>query len=408
MLSAVVIILAGCRQKTIVDEIVDIFQGHSAGEISLNALKEALDAEGGDALESFDKYASIVTPGQRFGVMAGNFGRISGIGVSLADVRGSAMVKRVLADSPAGRVGIKKGDRIVKINGTDVRKRPAIEISRYLRGPENSILNVEVERGKKGGVLEFPLSRRIVRIPNVFSKIFSGSGPSLKAEGRIGYIRIARFSSGTADILEKKVRELSESRIKALIIDLRRNHGGTVEDIVGSLKIFIGGESGLFHTESRHAGYSVKYNADKTAPFPDIPMAVLVDGQTMSGAEVFAASLSDNGRARLVGVTTFGRASVQKVFRLKSGRGLKLTVCMMVPPSGAGIEGSGLKPDIILPGKGSRPSLDLSRSRSPSLEAEGRPPSSICLCLRLWRRWLLFLVCCSTAGFSADFFPWSA
>ena len=88
-------------------------------------------------------------------------------------------------------------------------------------------------------------------------------------------------------------------------------------------------------------------------------MAVLVDGQTMSGAEVFAASLRDNGRARLVGVPTFGRASVQKVFRLKNGRGLKLTVCTMVPPSGDKIEGFGLEPDIILSGKGSSQSARL-------------------------------------------------
>ncbi len=344
-------ILAGCRQKTIVDEIVGIFQRHSAGEISSQALKEALDARGGDALESFDKYASIVTPGQRLSVKVSNLGRISGIGVSLADVGGSAVVKRVLADSPAGRVGIKEGDRIVKINGADVRKRPVVEISGRLRGPENLSLDVEVQR--KGKVLKFSLTRRMVRIPNVFSKIFSSGN------GGIGYIRIARFSSGAADILEKKVRKLFLAGIKALIIDLRRNHGGTVEDIVGSLKIFIGKESELFHTESRHAGYSVKYSADKTAPFPGIPMAVLVDGQTMSGAEVFAASLSDSGRARLVGVTTFGRASVQKVFRLKNGRGLKLTVCMMVPPSGDKIEGFGLKPDITLSGKGKSQSARL-------------------------------------------------
>ncbi len=193
------------------------------------------------------------------------------------------------------------------------------------------------------------IKRRGAVLEQIPDKSAERSAPlSRYGDNKTGYARIPEFSPGISASLREKLDIFRKNGINGIIIDLRHNKGGKIEEVVESLKLFIGGGAELFHTASRQKGYSAVYKSGGSAFFNAGAVLIFTDGETASGAEIFAASLRENIKARLLGEKTAGRAYVQKVFRLSKKRGLSLTVCELLPPSGKKIEGTGLDPDGLI------------------------------------------------------------
>ena len=251
---------------------------------------------------------------------------------------------RVIAardDSPAARAGLQTGDYVRAIDGKATRDLTVFEGTRLLRGAPGSKVVLTVIRGNAAEPHEITLVREKINTPALSSKVLDGG---------IGYVRIPTFTASTATDLKRAAGELEKSGAKALVIDIRRTAEGNIEDGVAAARLFV--KSGTL-TSKATRGKDPKADAPKepiVAAAGDgsitLPVQLLVTAGTSGPAEVFAAALSGNKRADLVGEHTIGRAAAQKLVPLPENRGLWLTYARYLTPTGDPIHGKGLKPDV--------------------------------------------------------------
>lgn len=337
-----VLLLSGCRGRTLTDEIVSVFERHGWEKIEGNKAREILAGRGAEGLKSLDKYAAIVSPAQAGAAAERSSGQKTGLGVLLASSGGMPCVSEVSPGSPAFEAGVRPGDCLLKINGVPMRGVPVARAAGLISGASGETVSLVLERasGEKKENVGLSVARRPFSVPSVWS--YRGGGPS-------GYLRISSFSSGSSYAAKKELLDMSASGMGSLVLDLRYNPGGSLDEIVNFLNLFVGEGNILIKTVSAQQGYNADFRSGGSAPFGRLKVAVLVNGETMSGAEAAAVSLRENIGASLVGAETAGMAAIQKVFRLSDGTGLRLTVCALASPSGMKIEGNGITPDVIAP-----------------------------------------------------------
>jgi carboxyl-terminal processing protease len=240
--------------------------------------------------------------------------------------------------TPAARAGIKSGDYLTAIEGQSIVGLTLNDAVKQMRGAVGSNISITVVRE---GVEPFDvtLTRENIR-PDVVKS---------KTVGDVGYVRIATFNERTSDELDKaldKVRKDSKGPLKGLVLDLRDNPGGLLEQAIEVSSRFLpGGE--VVSTRGRRPEDVERYNARRGDRFPNLPVVVLINNGSASAAEIVAGALQDRGRAKIMGTTSFGKGSVQTIIPLGPNKGaMRLTTSRYYTPSGKSIQGAGIEPDV--------------------------------------------------------------
>ena len=267
-------------------------------------------------------------------------GSFGGIGVEVDFKESMAVVIAPIPGSPAARAGIVSGDKIVAVDNQPLRGMPVDKIVRLMRGPVKTKVLVTVRRDGEDDPLHFNLVREHIHVRSVESRLL---------EGDVAYLRLKQFQQGChREVLEdlSRLRKLSKDGIRGVLLDLRSNPGGLINEAEGVADEFL--TSGTIYS-TRHRGEIVdEIGAHLGGALTTEPLIVLVDEYSASSSELLAGALQDNGRGRIVGAQTFGKGSVQTIFQLPEGAGLRLTTMRYYTPSGYAIQANGVHPDVIV------------------------------------------------------------
>jgi carboxyl-terminal processing protease len=319
------------------------------------------------ACNALDEYTLFLTPGYFKDLQAALRGHLVSIGVDLASVEGYLEITRVYPRSPAMEAGLMRHDRILRIDGQFAATMPAEVAAERLRGKTGSMVELEVyresNRESMGQSSVLKLTRRTVSVPSVeyeLKTVYMDTSDGMKPVS-IGKLTIACFQETTLQEVKEALASLQTDGMKALILDLRGNPGGLVESAIQVAELFLPeGIIVVSQTEALNKYLSLKWKgpikADSMNPLL-LPMIVVIDGETASAAEVLAGALKENGRAMLIGQTTFGKGSIQcfislkkapfdKVFDKMPG-GIRITVAKLLSPSWQPYSGQGVRPNIF-------------------------------------------------------------
>jgi carboxyl-terminal processing protease len=288
------------------------------------------DAVRGMLRELADPYTAFLSGDRLARLNENTSGRYDGLGVQI-DVRdGWITVVAPLPDSPAERAGIQTGDRIVEMDGRSTEGWSVDEAQRELRGPKGSRVTIMVERPGLATLLPFHLTRSDIHVRGVRRADL--------LPGQIGYLDIEVFSEQTASELEKEINAMRKRGLRALILDLRRNPGGLLEQGVAVSDLFLNRGQQIVSMRGRAYGATRDFADEEQQPWPDLPLVVLVDEGSASASEIVAGALQDHDRAVILGETTFGKGSAQSVFAMPDGGALKLTTARWFTPVGRSIQ----------------------------------------------------------------------
>lgn len=265
-------------------------------------------------------------------------GRFGGVGLEITVKKGWLTVVAPVEGTPAARAGIKPGDRIIKIDSTPTKEMDVGEAVSKMRGRDGSYLTLTILRDDSKRPIEIKLRREVIKVPSIHAEAIPGG---------YGYAKITSFQDRTTSDLKAALASMEKSApLKGLVLDLRNNPGGLLEEAVGVSDLFL--KDGLIvSTVSRNKEID-RREAHGEGTETDYPVVILVNGGSASASEIVAGALQDHDRALLIGTQTFGKGSVQTVMELEDGSALKLTVARYFTPSGRSIQVSGIWPDMIV------------------------------------------------------------
>jgi carboxyl-terminal processing protease len=275
-------------------------------------------------------------------------GQFGGLGLVVSPKDGYVTVVAPMEDTPGFRAGILTGDRIVKVNGRSVEREPIDEVVKLLRGKPGTQVAVTIQRPATGEEKSFTLTRAIIQTDMV--KDINGRQEFPLGANGIGYVRITEFGDRTGEELESALDKLKAQGMKALILDLRGNPGGLLDEAVNVCGKFLPRGQLVVSTEGRDpAQDSIRRANGQGDELKGEPMVVLVNFGSASASEIVTGCLQDLHRAVILGEKTFGKGSVQSIFPLDNGLALKLTVAKYYTPSHRVIHEHGIEPDIVVP-----------------------------------------------------------
>lgn len=289
-------------------------------------------------LRTLDPHTSYLSPEYFKEMQVETSGRFGGLGVEISIRGGALTVVTPIEDTPAYRVGVQAGDQIVRIEKTSTKDMTLQEVVKRLRGKPGTKVNITVARKGASELIEFAITREIIRVRSVRSRMLPDE---------IAYIRVRSFQNSTGGEVGSALSSLRERGAKALVLDLRNNPGGLLSQAVSVSDIFLGGGSLIVETKGRMSNQAHRFTSSARAPGGKIPMAILVNAGSASASEIVAGALQDLERAKIIGVKTFGKGSVQTVVPLSDGSGLRLTTALYYTPKGRLIQGEGIEPDIV-------------------------------------------------------------
>ena len=267
-------------------------------------------------------------------------GEFGGIGVEVDFRNDEVLVIAPIEGSPAARAGIRPGDIIVGIDDAPVRGKSTRELIQKMRGGAGTKVKLTIRRQGEVNLRQFVLTREVIEVASVSHKAL---------DGEIAYIRVKQFQSGThTELLEAigTLREEMGARIEGVLLDLRNNPGGLVDEAVFVADEFLRG--GVIYS-TRHRDKTIEeVRADRGGALSREPVVVLVNEYSASAAELVAGALQDHQRATVVGTATFGKGSVQTILDLPDGAGLRLTTMRYYTPKGHAIQAHGIKPDVVV------------------------------------------------------------
>jgi carboxyl-terminal processing protease len=265
-------------------------------------------------------------------------GDFFGIGITISDRDGQAYVVSVIADTPAEAAGLKADDVIASIDGVKRDKWDLDEVVKRVRGPEGTTVKLEIIREGEEAPLPFTITRARIDVPTLEQELVGKD---------VGYVRLYTFNEKSVGDVADAIAALTKQGAKGFVLDLRDNPGGLLDSSVDMLSLFV--KDGIaVRVEGRNPSANAEYRVSgKTAT--DAPLVVLVNENSASASEIVAGGLQDHARATVVGVTTFGKGSVQQIEELSFGGAIKLTIAHYLTPKGRVIDKKGVVPDVEVP-----------------------------------------------------------
>ena len=300
---------------------------------------EAMDAAINGVLQSLDPYSAYMSPESFQNMQTETSGEFGGLGIEVSMESGVVKVISPLDDSPAYEAGVKAGDYIVKINDIQVQGKTLSEAVEIMRGPVGSDIEITVRRRGVKKALVFSITRKIIKIRSVKSKIL---------ENNIGYIRLTAFNENSGKQIKRKLNEFNDNeKIKGFILDLRNNPGGLLSQAIKISDFFLSSGE-IVSTKSRQESENRKWFAKDGDILNGKTLLVLINNGSASASEIVAGALKDHKRAILVGENSYGKGSVQSIIPLKNKGAIRLTISKYYLPSGKSISEVGVTPDIVV------------------------------------------------------------
>jgi carboxyl-terminal processing protease len=299
-------------------------------------------------IDSLDPHSEFMDPEEYQELQNDTEGEFGGLGLVVSMKDNCVTVITPMDDTPGLRAGILPGDRIVKVNGQSVDKYSLPDVVKMLRGEPGTQVTVTIERPSSGLTKNLTLTRAVINLDMV--KDINGKKEFPLGPDQIGYVRITQFGDNTSDELETALKKLKSEGMKALILDLRGNPGGLLDEAVGVCSKFLPRGQLVVTTEGRDAEQNTTRRAEgRGDELKGMPIVVLVNLGSASASEIVTGCLQDWHRAVILGEKTFGKGSVQSIFPLDDGSALKLTTAKYYTPSHRVIQERGIKPDILVP-----------------------------------------------------------
>jgi len=298
---------------------------------------DAMDAAINGVLQSLDPYSAYMTPELFKSMQTETSGEFGGLGIEVGMEAGVVKVISPIDNSPASRVGIKAGDYIVKINNIQVQGKSLSEAVDIMRGPVGSNIEITVRRRGEKKALIFTITREIIKVASVKSKIINE---------KTGYLRLTSFNENSSNQIKEKIKEFKKNnKVENYILDLRNNPGGLLSQAIKISDFFLdNGE--IVSTKSKRKNENRKWFAKKGDILKGETMIVLINYGSASASEIVAGALKDHKRAILIGENTYGKGSVQSLIPLQNDGAIRLTVSKYYLPSGKSISEIGVTPDI--------------------------------------------------------------
>src|SRR3954470_13059736 len=302
---------------------------------------ELIDAAIQGMVSNLDPHSSYMDAKMYGDMQITTKGQFGGVGIEVTQEDGVIKVISPIDGTPASRAGIKTNDRIIGIDGTSIAGLQLNEAIDKMRGSSGSKITLTIVREGEKKPFDVTLVRAIVSV----------DAASYRREGDIGYIRMPGFNEQTADGLEKAVRDLKKQigpGIKGYVLDLRNNPGGLLDQAIQVSDDFLGAGE-IVSTRGRHPEDTQRYDAKGGDITEGKPVVVLINGGTASASEIVSGALQDHRRATVIGMTSFGKGSVQTIIPLGEGGGaLRLTTARYYTPSGHSIQATGILPDVAV------------------------------------------------------------
>ena len=298
---------------------------------------ESMDSAINGLLQSLDPYSAYMSPEIFNEMQTETSGEFGGLGIEVSMEAGVVKVISPIDDTPASRAGIKAGDYIVKIDDIQVQGKSLSEAVDLMRGPVGSGIDLTIRRRGEKKALTFNIVREIIQIQSVKADLL---------EKNIGYIRLTSFNENSSSQIRNEIKKFEKNQnLKSYILDLRNNPGGLLSQAIEVSDFFL--ENGeIVSTKSRKASENRKWFANKGDLIKGKPLLVLINYGSASASEIVAGALKDHKRAILLGVSSYGKGSVQSIIPLKNNGAIRLTVAKYYLPSGKSISEVGVSPDI--------------------------------------------------------------
>jgi carboxyl-terminal processing protease len=301
--------------------------------------KELMENALSGMLTGLDPHSAYMTADEFREMQADTNGKFAGIGIEVVPENGFLKVISRMDNTPASKAGIKAGDLITRLNGKLVQGLSLANMIDEMRGPSNTKITLTIAREGVDHPLEISMRREVIHIQVAKQRM---------EPGNIGYVRLTEFSAQTDSALKQAVQSLRQQaggKLKALVLDLRNNPGGLVDQAVAVSGDFVGrGE--IVSLRARHSEDSQWLKAKGADILGGAPMVVLINSGSASSSEIVAGALQDRRRAVLVGSRSFGKGSVQTVIPLPGNGAMRLTTARYYTPSGRSIQGGGVVPDV--------------------------------------------------------------
>jgi len=298
---------------------------------------EIIDSAINGALQSLDPFSAYMNPKVFEESQSETSGEFGGLGIEVSMESGVIKVITPIDDTPAAKAGIKAGDYIVKINGEQVQGKTLMEAVNLMRGPVGTSIEITVRRKGLRKAKIFKITREIIEIKSVISKI---------VDNKVGYLRLRAFNANSSSQLKKEIAKIEKNKkLVGYILDLRNNPGGLLSQAVTISDFFLN-DGEIVSTKGRKKRENRKFFAKKGDKIDGKPLIVLINNGSASASEIVAGALQDQKRAILLGETTFGKGSVQSIIPLKNRGAIRLTISKYYLPSGKSISEVGVVPDI--------------------------------------------------------------
>ncbi|MBL8833234.1 MAG: S41 family peptidase [Rhodospirillales bacterium] len=324
------------RLLNLFGEIFEIVRSDYVEEVADRKLIE--DAING-MLTALDPHSSFLNARSFRDMQVQTRGEFGGLGIEVTMENGLVKVVSPIDDTPAARAGLRPNDLIVQLDGEPILGLTLQEAVEKMRGPVNSPIKILIRRGD-AAPFEVTLNRAVIRIQSVRSRV----------EGEIGYVRITSFTEQTDSGMRAaiaKMREQLGPKFKGLVLDMRNNPGGLLDQAIAVSDAFL--ERGeIVSTRGRRSDEAQRYNARAGDVLNGLPLVVLINGGSASASEIVAGALQDHRRAIVLGTRSFGKGSVQTIRPVGNQGAIRLTTARYFTPSGRSIQAQGIDPDIVI------------------------------------------------------------
>ncbi len=277
-------------------------------------------------LQTLDPHSNFMDPRSYAQMRERQEGRYYGLGISIQVVDGDITVFNVFEGSPAYQRGVRRGDVIARIDGTETKGWTSDQAVAKLRGPKGTHVGVSLRRAGYPGVIDLQVMRDQIQLPTVPA--------AFMVDAVTGYIHVSDFGENTDDELGSALRTLTQKGMRRLVFDLRGNPGGALDQAIKVSNRFLPRGDLIVYTRGRIDNSDQDYRATEQSPYLSIPMVTLVNRSSASASEIVSGALQDHDRSLIVGETTFGKALVQSVYRVSQNAGAAITTARYYTPSG--------------------------------------------------------------------------